>query len=312
MPGPYAHITLLYELRSSGMFDKIFPPSSGSAALLAHNFSYGVLGAVSPDYPNLAPPDSNASGWADAMHCTDACAMLASGIRRVRSAQGSTRDKQLAWLLGYASHVAADVTIHPVVQAKVGVYAANQRHHRICEMNQDSFIYHRMKLGEIGESDEYAQAVLRCCNSGDRTALDCDIVTLWEDMLAEVHPQLFTALPPDCRAWHRNFVTRVDQCRDSQVRLFPLAGRISEYVGVAYPAYRYVGRQFVADQVVPSEKPYHIDYDDVFDHAADAVADVWKCVEQAVSAAESAQPPQLGNWNLDTGRDGQGRLVFWK
>ncbi|HIJ88521.1 MAG TPA: zinc dependent phospholipase C family protein [Desulfuromonadales bacterium] len=312
MPGPYAHLTLLYELRSSGRFEKIFPAASGAAAALEQYFSYCLLGAVSPDYPNLAPADSNASGWADAMHCTRACEMLASGIRHVREADGPTRNKQMAWLLGYASHVAADVTIHPIVQAKVGAYATNQRHHRICEMHQDSFIYRRMSLGEIGESDEYAQAVLRCGNAYDRTALDYEIVTLWEDMLEEVHPQLFAALPPDCSAWHRNFVATVDQCRDSQVRLFPLAGRISERVGLMYPAYKNVGRQFVANQVVPSEKPYHIDYDDVFDHAADAVAEVWNRVAQAVCSPGSDHTPQFGNWNLDTGHDGQGRLVFWE
>jgi len=312
MPGPYAHITLLYELRSSGRFEKIFQPLSGCADALEHYFSYCVLGAVSPDYPNIAVTDSTASGWADAMHCTRACEMLASGVRHVRNVNGPTRDKQLAWLLGYASHVAADVTIHPIVQAKVGAYATNQRHHRICEMHQDSFIYHRMSLGEIGESDEYALAVARCSNSDDRTALDCDIVNLWESMLEDVHTQRFATTQPDCESWHREFVARVDRCCGHDVRLFPLAGRIAENVGLEYPVYKNVGRQFVADQVVPSKKPYHLDYDDIFDQATDSVADVWSRVEQSICSPGSVQTPQFGNWNLDTGRDGQGRLVFWE
>jgi Zinc dependent phospholipase C len=73
-----------------------------------------VLGAVSPDYPNLARDSGTASQWADAMHGTRACEMITSGIRRVRVAEEAARDKQLAWLLGYCAHVVTDATIHPI------------------------------------------------------------------------------------------------------------------------------------------------------------------------------------------------------
>jgi len=311
MPGPYAHITLLHELMRPGRLESIFSPSYGFLTALTTNFPYCTLGAVSPDYPNLARDDGSPSKWADAMHYTRACDMITSGIRRVRSSKGSVRDKQLAWLLGYCAHVATDVTIHPVVQAKVGVYAENQRQHRICEMNQDSYIYRRMNQGEIGESDNFAASVAQCSNSDDRGQLDRDIAKLWEGMLEDVHPELFGEHSPDIASWHREFVAMVVGCRASAVRLFPLGTVIAAKMGLAYPAYDMVDLQYIEDQIVPSEKPIYLHYDDIFYLAADNVAAVWKLVELAICADDPALLPAFGDWNLDNGRDKHGNLVFW-
>jgi hypothetical protein len=311
MPGPYVHITLLYELMRAGTLESVFSPSSGYAPALRTYFSYCALGAVSPDYPNLARGDSTASGWADAMHCIRACEMITSGIRRVRGAHGASRDKQLAWLLGYCSHVAADVTIHPVVQAKVGVYAENQRHHRICEMNQDSYIYRRMNLGEIGVSDSFSRTVAHCGSATDRTQLDRDIVTLWEGMLNDVHPELYGTYRPDSASWHREFIAAVDGDAAGAVNLFPLAGVIAEKMNLAYPAYDSVDLQYIDGQKVSSETRHLLQYDSIFDHAVENVAAIWRLVERAVCDENVPNLPVFGDWNLDTGLDELGRLVFW-
>ena len=312
MAGPYAHITLLHELIQPDRLDRTFSSASGLDALLTDYFAYSVLGAVSPDYPNLARDSGIASQWADAMHGTRACEMITSGIRRVRGAEETARDKQLAWLLGYCAHVVTDATIHPIVQAKVGVYAENKRHHRICEMNQDSYIYRRMNLGEIGESDRFALTIARCGDPDDRLLLDRDIAALWEGMLEDVHADLFDAYPPDSTSWHRQFIASSIDHRAGETRLFPLAGVISKKIGFAYPHHKKVSRQYSEQQLVPSDSPYYLDYDDVFDQAADNVAAVWRLVEQAVYAADDSPVPIVGNWDLDTGRDEHGRLVFWE
>ena len=311
MPGPYAHITLLHELTRPGTPESIFFPSPGVLAVLDNCFHYCALGAVSPDYPNLARQDGTASRWGDAMHITGVGEMVASGIRRIRGTRGAVRDKQLAWFLGYCAHVATDVTIHPVVQARVGVYAENQRHHRICEMNQDSYIYRRMNLGEIGEADTFARAVARCSDAGDWARLDRDIVALWEGMLADAYPQLFAACPPDVASWHREFIAKAADFRAGEMRLFPLAGVIAAKIGAAYPAYGAVDRQYIEEQVVSSESPCHLHYDEIFDHAAANVAAMWRVVEQAVCSDAPAHLPTFENWNLDTGRDEHDTLVFW-
>jgi hypothetical protein len=312
MPGPYAHITLLHELMRPGRLESIFSPSSRFVAALTTYYPYSTLGAVSPDYPNLAPVGGSASQWSDAMHYTRTGEMIASGIRRVRSAKGSARDKQLAWLLGYCAHVAADVTIHPVVQAKVGVYAENQRQHRICEMNQDSYIFRRMNLGEIGEKDMFDLIIAQCSNSEDRTQLDRDIAMLWEGMLADVHPELFIAHPPDSASWHQKFVAMATGCAASDIRLFPLAGVISTKMGLAYPSFATIDRQFIEKQIVPTEKPCYLHYDDIFNHAADNVVAVWRRVEQLICTVDTMHMPMFSDWNLDTGRDEHGKLVFWR
>jgi hypothetical protein len=311
MPGPYAHITLLHELMQPDRLKSIFSPYSSTSDALKTYFPYCTLGAVSPDYPNLARGDGSASRWADAMHYTRACEMITSGIRRIRGTQEAARDKLLAWLLGYSAHVATDVTIHPVVQAKVGVYAENQRRHRICEMNQDSYIFRRMNLGEIGESIKFAVTVAHCSSSADKNQLDRDISTLWEGMLADVHPELFQSQPPDSAAWHREFVTMVAECADNAIRLFPLAGVIAAKMGLTYPAYETVDHQYVAELLVPSERPIHLQYDDIFDAAVGNVSAVWKLVERAVCDDVPYHQSLFEDWNLDSGRDEHDRLVFW-
>jgi len=311
MAGPYAHITLLHELMRQDRLESIFFPSSGFFAALEQYFHYSALGAVSPDYPNLARRDDTAAWWADAMHCNRAGEMIASGVRRVGGTTGAVRDKQLAWLLGYCAHVATDVTIHPVVQAKVGVYAENQRHHRVCEMNQDSYIYRRMNLGEIGVSDSFARIVAQCSAADDGTGLDHDIVILWEGMLGDVYPQQFVKYPPNVVSWHREFVAKASDCRAGEVRLFPLAGVIATKMGLAYPGYETVDRQYIEEQNVPSESLNNLHYDEIFDHAVENVAAMWRVVERAVCSDDPAYLRLFEEWNLDTGRDGHDKLVFW-
>ncbi|MDD2539744.1 MAG: zinc dependent phospholipase C family protein [Desulfuromonadaceae bacterium] len=311
MPGPYAHITLLHELMRPGTSESLFNSSAGFLDALEQYFPYCVLGAVSPDYPNLARHDDTAAWWADAMHCTRTGEMIASGVRRLNGTAGAVHDKQLAWLLGYCAHVATDVTIHPVVQAKVGAYAENQRHHRVCEMNQDSHIYRRMNLGEIGASDAFARIVAQCSDADDATRLDRDIVTFWEGMFGDVYPHQFVKYPPNSASWHREFVAKAADCRAGEARLFPLASVIAAKMGGAYPAYKTVDRQYIEEQMVPSDPPCLLHYDKIFDHALENVAKVWRLVEQAVCAADPAYMHPFEEWNLDTGRDEHDRLVFW-
>jgi hypothetical protein len=116
---------------------------------------------------------------------------------------------------------------------------------------------------------------------------------------------------PDISAWHREFIAMLDESASRTERLFPLAGGIAAKMGLAYPQFAAVDRQFLERQMVPSEKPHFLDYDDIFDHAVGNTAIVWRQVEQAVYGSNPALT-LFGEWNLDNGRDKTGKLVFWE
>lgn len=310
MSGPYAHLALLQKLLDPDRLLIIFSASSEIPATLLEHKSYVMLGAVSPDYPNLAPQEGAGSHWADVMHCRRACEMIIAGIKLISGAKGAVRDKQLAWLLGYSAHLATDVTIHPVVEAKVGEYAENQLHHRICEMHQDSYVCQMMNLGEIGDSDNFGQIITECNAPSGRNCLDLDIANLWNGMLKEVYPELYIVQPPEISAWHREFIARFEECRTTGSYLFPLAGAIAAKTGLRYPASSAVDQQFIAGLTVPADQPFRLNYEDIFCHAADNVALMWRFITQHFEI-EPSKMPKIGDWNLDTGRDEYNRLVYW-
>jgi hypothetical protein len=101
-----------------------------------------------------------------------------------------------------------------------------------------------------------------------------------------------------------------DECSVSGLRLFPLAGVIAAKMDLTYPVYDAVDRQYIEEQMIPTEVPFSLHYDGIFEHAVVNVASVWKEVEHAVYN-DDARLPLFGNWNLDDGRDEAGRLVFW-
>jgi hypothetical protein len=146
MPGAYAHLTIANLLQNPVRLENIDGfPLQAIPTVLRYG-KYIELGSVSPDYPYLALSDVNASVWADKMHYIQTGQMIHAGIKAIRLQPAEVQNKLLAWLLGYASHVIADVTIHPIIELKVGPYAQNKTAHRVCEMHQDVYIYRRMNL----------------------------------------------------------------------------------------------------------------------------------------------------------------------
>jgi len=148
MPGSYAHITLVNEASEKRRLKNIsgFPREAIEAAGLHLNFL--ELGSISPDYPYLDLASTDSKKWADAMHYTHTCQAIYEGIELVRKLRpGLAKQKCLAWIMGYTGHVIADMSIHPVVEIKVGKYEENPTQHRRCEMHQDVFIFPRVGTG---------------------------------------------------------------------------------------------------------------------------------------------------------------------
>lgn len=308
MPGAYAHITIVNEFRNTDRLLAIpdFPAEAAKAYL--RWFKYAELGAVSPDYPYLAVGDADAANWADLMHYVHTGTMIQEGAKLIRALKGEAKYKCLAWLLGYASHVTADVTVHPVVELKVGPYAENKSDHRTCEMHQDAFIFQRLNLGEVGVADHLKSGIGACSVEVDDDLLDPEIVTFWSSLLKAVHPADFDRNPPEIHKWHERFTELVDAISSAGSHLFPFARHVAAGAGLFYPSGSEIDAQYLVNLRVPGGT---MDYEELFEVAVGNVASVWSQLGIAVFKEKDEVLARFGEWNLDTGKDQNDRLVFW-
>lgn len=305
MPGTYAHLTLVNEVKVPSRLESLPGFSDEAIASVLDYFKYCELGAVSPDYPYLAIGNADSASWADAMHYERTGQMIHAGVMHLRGLSSEARRKSFAWLLGYAGHIGADVTIHPVVNLKVGPYEQNKKQHRICEMNQDAYIYRRMNLGRNIGLSEHLDTGVCACGAGDQ--LDPDIAAIWGAMLRAVHPTHFENSPPDFNLWHERFRQVVDAAEDGN-RLMALARHVAAGQGLTYPNHDEIDPQYIRALKVPTGV---MDYDEMFDRAADNVGEMWSVIAAGVWRGDDSFRSRIGDWNLDTGEDAAGRLVFW-
>lgn len=307
MPGAYTHLTVANLAREPARLES-GPGISGAAGLaLGRWFKYCELGAVSPDYPYLAVGNSGAAKWADLMHYERTGDMVKAGVQVVSKLVGPAKEKAFAWLAGYTAHVIADVTIHPVVERKVGPYAENKKAHRVCEMHQDAYIFGRLNLGGIGLSEHLDSGINQC--SDGNGGIDPVIAEAWREMLRICHPEEFSDNSPDIDAWHRGFRTMVDTIAEEGNRLMPIARHVAVNCGFTYPTSGDVDlSEYIQDIQTPLGR---IHYDGVVDKALTHVVEGWHLIAAGVFDGGNGYQQAFGRWNLDTGRDGDGNYVLW-
>ena len=310
MAGPYAHITLLHELMNVLYAGETHqePVEAEVASAVRDHFPFCVLGAVSPDIPNLSQ-DETGGMWSDAMHYSSSGEMIVRGVRHVSQAPDEMRPKLLAWLLGYCAHVVTDVTIHPIVRIMVGDYAENRRRHRVCEMNQDAHIFARMNLGELRDSDRFTRHILACHHPGEPGCLDRDLVNLWDRLFSETHPRQYAHSHPPIQKWFAAFRDLADTRSGRSANLFPLASLIATGIQRDYPLKEHVDHAYIHKLTTPGGAL--MPYDDIFNKAVIHVSELWDVVGRGVLAGERGYLFRFGNWDLDTGLDERNRLVFW-
>lgn len=309
MPGGYAHITLVNTMRELTDTHADIPTNVKIATGDYLNFC--ELGGVSPDYPYLDVLDTDAASWADLMHYVRTGDMIRAGVERVSAMHGAEQSKCLAWLLGYAAHVAADVTIHPIVELKVGPYHGNEKAHRVCEMHQDAYIYQRLGLDNVGLSEhlDKTQNGLRACHHPeDEHRIDASIHNLWNAMLKTVHPGAHRQNGPDIDSWHAHFGPIVDKIEEGSA-LPAFARHVAVNAGMTYPEPGEVDLVEFIESLETPQGPMH--YDAIFDKTRENIARVWAWIGQDVAAGTLDNVSAIGEWNLDTGRDETQTLVFW-
>jgi hypothetical protein len=299
MPGAYAHITIVNHAkeRSAGKL-------SGEAAYaIGISLKYIELGAVSPDYPYLALKEGH---WADNMHYTNTSTLLRRGVEIVKKLEGYERDRAVAWLFGFAGHMVADMTIHPIVEGIVGPYKGNEAAHRKCEMHQDAYIYSTMNVGDVGVTQHLETGIAAC---GEEGVLDQTIKNVWTEMLKSAYPEQFGTMPPKLDSWHLGFRTVLGVMGKAN-RLFPFARHLAASTNLTYPLHDAVDESYIANLKTPVGA---LHYDKIFDFACGNVLRVWQGLDRAICANDNSFLDSLEDWDLDTGRSVQSkRYVFWK
>lgn len=308
MPGSYAHITLANLLGEKVSKRAIPGFPDGAAAAVLDYLKFVELGAESPDYPYLAVGDKKAKAWADLMHYKTTGRIIQVGVEQLRQMNGEPKRKGTAWLLGYTSHFAADVCLHPVINLKVGPYEQNQKAHRICEMHQDVFIFDKLNVGGIRFA-EHLRSMQTCYSAKSKKRLDDDIVDLWKSILKSVHPAEYKKNPPDMDKWHVRFTKLVDNIAEEAGRLVPIARHVATGLGLVYPLPQDLDRQYLYGLDTPTGKQ---DYEAVFMKALGHGCDLWKMVAAGIYAGDTGFETGIGDWNLDTGKDPDDRMVFWE
>lgn len=317
MPGAYAHLTLVNHLKS----DEYVNGAGFSDELCAAIRKFGHfidLGAVSPDYPYLALLSTGKqSEWAEKMHLDERNGDFFQNILDdVAELDGEDRELGLAWCLGFVSHAVMDMTVHPVIELKVGRYEDNAAAHRKCEMYQDVHIFRRLRTEKDFDPAEYfAHGVGRCSHQKDDKRIFPLISDLWSQALIKAFPELEEENgPPKIDAWHSQFGTLVGTIatEGNAWGMVPFARHFGTDKGLVYCTEEELerdGTEYIEKLSTPGDT---MDYDQLFDFAASNVADAWKIIEQHVFDGDRSASELFGPWHLDTGRDlSSGDYVYW-
>lgn len=305
MSGAYAHITIANESRARLRKRSEFSDLLGAA--VSGHLGYVELGAISPDYPYLGGEHD----WADLMHHHGSADFLRAGVARIQTLTGVEQEKLTAWLCGVAAHIAADVTIHPIVNLMVGPYEQNKDEHRECEMHQDAHIFARLNLGDdTAVSHHLTDTIGACGDPADPNRLDPHIAVHWRDMLAAVYPARFAKEAPKMDDWHSGFEGLLGKLRVAN-RLLPFARHLTVGFGLNYPKPGEADQRFIRNLRTPDGG--RIDYDALFEKALANVSDLWLTIDGGLTGRDPGPLHALQNWNLDTGRAVPGgEMIFWE
>lgn len=305
MPGAYAHIAVVNDAQKRAGSVGLRDDTLVSLGLF---LKYAELGAVSPDYPYLTLKRGQKK-WADAMHYTRNASLLRAGVAAVTKLPPDLQSKATAWLLGFAAHMTTDMTIHPVVELRVGPYKGNEGEHRRCEMHQDAFIFPRvMNVGDTGLSEHLATGIAACHAADDEDEVDPVVGEVWLTMLEAAYPNDLAKAPPLPSAWHWGFRAVLATMAGTN-HLFPFARHVSSDLNLSYPATSDIDSSYILQLRTP-EGP--MDYEMIYERARVNVLAVWKGIDEALIEGRSDALDRLEDWNLDTGRSVQtGQLVLW-
>jgi len=323
--GAFAHMLLVDSLCKDSVLASIDTLTPNMRRALSESINSCRLGSVSPDCPFMVFEDEDAKAWGNVMHYWKTAEFIRRAIRKATELDlgGIDGRRCFAWLCGYAAHVVTDLTIHPIVKAKVGPYADNATKHRECEMNQDVYIFYRERHEELNKVD-YLSAksggIASCHDPADHQKLYPRITMLWTYCLAHnldrepldrIDMGAGLNAPtarPDPDKWFHRYVKLIEETAKVSGQL-PYWGRhMGEEKALAYPCYSEIVPGFINGLNTPTGGV--TDYDQVFARAAANMKQAWK----ELGAAFNSRAPllfTLKDSDLDTGLEEPAQSIYW-
>ncbi len=317
MPGAYTHITIARLLTAGKHLKNMKLPSEARKALLEYS-AFCQMGAISPDYPylNLLGDSKAAEHWANSMHHKYGTLtrenILHIGINYIKKLTGDEQLKCLAWFLGYASHVTADVTCHPITNLLVGDYEAdNQVPHRVSEMHQDVYIFRTRAGGDVRKSEQIKNVIGSCTASDDKQKIDLFIEKMWRYILSKTFPDICLDFKLDIHGWHRAVQLFLEDIAE-ELSFIP-SRHVRDFLtkeGIAYPRFTDINREeFINKLKTPKGTRT---YDQIFNNTKRNVAKVWKLISDGIFLSDESYKEKIKVWNLDTGQEVITPKVMWE
>jgi hypothetical protein len=323
MAGTFAHIALVDLLCQDGdTLDGIatLTPTMKRALMQFNNFC--ELGAISPDAPYLKLLNKDAAAWANVMHYWKTADFIRRAIPYVNTLDFRTTDTQrcFAWLFGFTAHLVTDFTVHPIINRRVGPYEQNKLQHRLCELNEDVYIFNQLGFGDISTAEflkSDSGGIGSCADQTDDDKLDPAVRKLWcrclaGDPLADIKMKDGLPAPkksPDPDTWFEDYVTMIDKFAEEGNRFPWLCREIVEAKGMVYPELNEVDQSFIQNLKLPDGTTAN--YDQVFERARQNVITTWRDLGNALDNGD-ASLFTLPNGDLDTGlADDTQQSIFW-
>lgn len=277
-----------------------FPNTLELKRILLKHRNFVLLGANSPDLPYT----SGDFFYGDKHHYEKSGLFIKNAIQILQNLTGETREKCLAWLCGYISHLVADSIIHPMVNALTGVmYNVNPIPHQTVENHQDSFAFHDLNIGEVTKA-EFIDSTIKHCSSATG-GLDEDIEMFWSKILKTTFP---ACEGPNTSNWFRSYVLLCDNADERDWIHIRALAKIAKKEHLLQIPYAAIKPEYVHDLPTPDGVT---DYRNILNKAIDTTAEAWLALAQLLEGKET-DFPLLENWDMDTGCFESGEFIFYQ
>lgn len=316
MPAGYAHLMITEKTLDTFIKnDSLDKNTRGNVLLNSH---FVQLGSLGPDYPYLDIIQPGQKIWADHMHYDSTGDLIKTFSLKLLelSRHGLKRIEfiiPLCWVLGYISHVTADLVVHPVVFNIVGPYKGNETEHRHCEMIQDVFIYSKVRNGAEIKHSDLLTVVKNSSDPADKKKIHPILQMFWTDALQKYFDEDYRAYPPEINRWHDQFAEWLG-----------FAGRPLFVGRILDPRNKFTyklstevtsaeEKRFLVNLPLPGGDSGSYELD-VFPRAVNEVIKKWTALAKGIASGKADELiAAISNCDLDTGRDvASKKIVYWE